>query len=134
MSTLEERYEGNFLEADDLPQGILAAVKITALANPNTEKDGRGTLIKNAILTFEGKKKRLILNKTSYSVLKELFGLDAKKWTGQTVHLQRRYLPPERAFREKGEPWVPCVRIVPPKGTPLKSKVRDFLGQVAPPD
>ena len=64
---MEEQYEGAFLDALDLPEGQKVAVTIESLAEPGTEKDSAKRLIKRAILSFAGKQKRLIINKTNYS-------------------------------------------------------------------
>lgn len=130
MTTLEERYEGNFLEASDLPEGALVSVEIEAITPPDAERDAAKRIIKRAILQFKGKKKRLILNKTGFRVLKILFGAATDDWVGKTVQLQRRYLPAHRTIdKHENEP---CVRIVPPEGTPIPKSVRDFLGSKLP--
>jgi len=129
MTRLEERYEGNFLEAIDLPEGAHVPVVIEAIADPDTQKDGAGKTIRKAIVAFKGKGKRLILGKTNYRVLKAMLGADRAKWIGQTVQLQRRYLPADRAF---GVPNELCIRVVPPHGTPIPKSARDYMGTTRP--
>ena len=129
MTLLEERYEGNFLEAIDLPEGVLVPVVIESVAQPDTETDAGGKLIKKAIVTFKGKSKRMVLNKTNYRMLKTLLGADIAKWTGQTVSIMRRYLDAQRAFGVHNEM---CVRVIPAPGTPIPKSARDYLGSRSP--
>lgn len=125
MTRIEDKYEGDFLEALDLPEGVLANVVIEAISPPDTEQDKAKKLIKKAIVKFKDRKKRFILNKTAYRTLKMLLGADTESWIGQPIQIQRRYLPAERAFGVKNEM---CVRVIPPDGTPIPKSVRDFLG------
>jgi len=129
MTTLAERYEGNFVEALDLREAALVPVKIEAVVPPDTEKDARGRLIKKAILRFHGPHKGLIVNKTNYRILKAVFGRNPTDWVGKEIVLQRRYLPPEKALGVENEL---CIRIIPPAGTLLPKIVRDYMGTAAP--
>ena len=113
------------MEAIDIPEGAHVEVEIESVADPDTETDASGKLIDKAILKFKAKKKRLILNKTNYRVLKGLF-TDATKWVGKKVRLQRRYF---EAFGIKNEIGI---RIIPPDGTPIPKSVRDNLGTKRP--
>ena len=123
MTTLEERYEGNYLDAIDLPEGAAVTVEIEEVFPPGSIEDARRKPIDKAILRFKGKKKQLILNQTNYSVLKSLYGLD---WVGNEVTLQRRYV---QAFGRDNEP---AIRIIPPKGHLLPRKIIDRLGTATP--
>lgn len=129
MSILEDRYEGTFLEAIDLPEGVVAKVVIEALVPPDKEQDAAGNVIKKAILAFQGRKKRLILNKTNYRMLKVILGADPVKWIGQEVGITRRYLDAKHAFGVENEM---CIRVIPSPGTPIPKSVRDFLGSRIP--
>lgn len=128
MNRIEEMYEGDFLKADDLPEGALATVVIESVADPFAEKDAAGKEIKKAILAFKDRHKRMIINKTNYRILKTMFG-GPDKWIGQTIHLQRRYLDAAHAFGVQNEM---CIRIIPPDGTPLPKGVRDYMGRRQP--
>ena len=125
----EERYEGNYLDALDLPEGRLVPVTIEHWAEPDTEKDATGKLIKLGILTFKGKKKRLIVGKTSYKNLKAMFGSQPSNWTGKTVSIQRRYLDAAHGF---GVQNCLCIRIIPPVGTPILKSALNFMGSPTP--
>lgn len=124
-----ERYEGNFLEAADIPEGAEAKVEIAAVVPPDSEKDKAGKVIKKAIVQFHGRNKRLVLGKTNYRVLKMLFGAQPEQWVGKEVVLQRRYLDAAHGFGVHNEM---CLRILPPIGTPIPKNVRDYLGTREP--
>lgn len=129
MSKMSDRYEGDFLDALDLPEGVLAPVTIESLAEPGTEKDAAGKLIKQAILAFKDKHKRLILNVTNYKNLKAMFKRDTVNWMGKEIMIQRRYLEAKRAF---GVHNTMCIRIIPPVGTPILTSAAKFMGSVTP--
>jgi len=129
MNAMEERYEGHFLEAIDLPEGASCPVTIEAVADPDTETDASGKLIHKALVRFKDKAKRLVLNRTNYRMLKVLLGKNPADWLGKTVHLQRRYLDAAHAFGQKNEL---CIRVIPPAGTPIPKSVRDFMGSASP--
>lgn len=126
---LRARYEGKFLDALDLPEGVLVPVVVEAVALPNTEKDARGKVIDLAILAFQGKEKRLILGKTSFKVLKSMFGGDHRAWLGKKIMIQRRYLEAAKCF---GVQNGLCIRVVPPVGTPILRSCAQFMGSPHP--
>ena len=128
-NSIQDRYEGDFLEAIDLPEGELVAVAIADIVSPSTEKDAQGKVIDKAMLAFKGKKKRLVLNKTNYRLCKMILGADPSKWIGKQVSVQRRYLDAKHAFGQQNEM---CIRIIPPLKTPLPKSVRDYLGSKTP--
>ena len=126
---MDDKYEGNFLEGSDLPDNKRFPLTIEAVVPPGTEKDSGGKAILKAIVAFKGAKKRMILGKTSYGVLKVLFGKDETQWIGKQVDLMRRYLPSKFAFGVHNEM---VVRIVPPDGPPVPGKVIKYLGRPTP--
>lgn len=126
MTGMKERYEGRFLEAADFPEGQVRHFTVQAVIAPNTEKDARGKVIKEAILMFAGETKGLVLNPTNYRVLRLLFG-EPENWIGKVVRIMRRYL--KEAFGIENEH---CLRIVPPKGTPMPGRVMKFMGAATP--
>lgn len=126
---LRERYEGQFLDALDLPEGTLVPVEVEAIALPYSEKDARGKVIDLAILSFKGKTKRFILGKTSYKIMKAMFGGDHRQWIGKTIHIQRRYLDAARGF---GVNNTLAIRVIPPAGTPILRSAANYMGQPHP--
>lgn len=129
MASMAEQYEGNFLTGLDLPEGVSATVTIAALAEPGTQKDSAGKIIKKGILSFTGKNKMLILNTTNYLNLKTILGLDPADWIGKEIHIQRRYLKASQAF---GVHNTMCIRIVMAKGAPISGTAAKFMGSVKP--
>lgn len=128
-NTFEAQYEGNFLDALDLPPGEDVRVTIESIAEPGTEKDAAKKVIKQGILSFKDKHKRLILNKTNYRNLKAMFGRNTADWIGKQIVIQRRYLEAARAF---GIHNTLCIRIVPPVGTPILRSAAMFMGSPTP--
>lgn len=126
---MEAQYEGHFIDALDLPEGVLVPVVIESIAEPGSEKDSSGKVIKQAILGFKGKTKRFIMNRTNYRNLKAMFGRDDREWIGKTIHIQRRYLDAAHGF---GVQNTLCLRIVPPVGTPILKSAANFMGQPHP--
>lgn len=125
-----EQYEGPYLEAKNLPEAALVRVEIESIDDPGTVKDAKGKLIDKAIVHFKGKKKGLILAKVNYDCLCFILGPNPAEWIGKTVTIQRRYLPSKRNPRHIDN--YPCIRVIPPKGTPVSGKVLDFIGTKAP--
>ena len=128
-SKMEDRYEGAFLDALDLPEGIEAPVTVESIAEPFMEKDSAGKVIKSAILAFKDKKKRLVLNKTNFRNLKAMFGKNPGDWIGKQIKIQRRYLDAAHGF---GVNNTLCIRIIPPTGTPILSSAARFMGSPEP--
>jgi hypothetical protein len=125
-ASMQERYEGRFLEAADFPEGTLRHFTIESVLDPGTEKDLRGKPIKEAILKLAGEPKSLVLGKTNYRVLKILFG-ESEQWPGKEIRVMRRYL--RESFGVENEL---CLRIMPPKGTPIPGKVMKWMGSAVP--
>ncbi len=127
---MECQFAGNFLDASDLPKGKTVTVTISELVPPNVERDqdGKGKLINKAIISFSGKQKRLILNKTNAKIIKMICG-EPSQWVGQQIALSVRLLP--EAFGQKD---VPVIRVVPPTGTNLTFGMRKKYGLEIPPD
>jgi hypothetical protein len=76
----------------------IVAAKVETLKLPHGESEEKLTL------TFEGEKKKLVINRTNFDVLAEALGDDTDDWLGETVQL----------YAEKtrfGAKVVPCVRV-----------------------
>ena len=124
---MREAYEGPFLEGGDIPEGDSFTLAISHVALPNTENDKGGKVIDKAILAFHKAKKRLILGKTNYKVICACLGSDEGEWVGKTLTLSRHYYP--ACF---GSENVPCIRVIPPTGTPLMLGVIRHMGKATP--
>ena len=81
-------YPSRYLSAPDL-QGRDVAVKVGDVAVEVLER--KGVKPKNeppkAILTFVGKTKRLVLNKTNATTIARLYGDEMRNWVGKTIIL-----------------------------------------------
>lgn len=123
---MASQFSGNFLDASDLPKGRNVAVTISEVVAPNIERDATKKLIDKAILSFAGKQKRLILNKTNAKIIKMSHG-EPSKWVGQQISLTVRIL--KEAF---GQSNVPVIRVVPPAGVNLTFGMRKKYGAEMP--
>lgn len=82
---LSEAFPSNFLKAEDLKG---AAVTVT-INNVEFEKIGKGDEDKKLILSFQGKAKKLVCNKTnSKTIAKVLDSDDTDDWIGKKITLR----------------------------------------------
>ena len=119
---MASQFSGNFLDASDLPKGKTVVVTISDVVAPNVERDATKKMIDKAILSFSGKQKRLILNKTNAKIIKMSHG-EPSNWVGQKITLTVRLLA--EAFGQKN---VPVIRVVPPPGTNMTFGMRKKYG------
>ncbi len=116
-----EMFPGRFLKALDL-QG--RTVNVTIADHQLEDVGGNGKAEHRPVLSFEGKDRGLVLNKTNASVLAEAFGDDGKGWIGQSIEL----FPTTTPFQGK---VVDCIRIRiptqpdPPKQNPTATETVD---------
>ncbi|MBN1994465.1 MAG: hypothetical protein JW953_17335 [Anaerolineae bacterium] len=78
-------YQSPYLKNSDLPspaQAVVMGVTLETLFNPSSNKREERLL-----LTFKGKRKKLILNKTQAARMVEMFGDETGDWVGQVVRL-----------------------------------------------
>lgn len=127
MATFNSRYEGDFFEGLDFPQGERVNLKIAKVREPQTVKDASGKVIKEGVLEFEDERKMLVLSKTNVKVMWACIGKDETAWVGWTITLMRRYYP--QCFGAKNHL---CVRITPPDGTALPVGVLRHMGRAVP--
>lgn len=98
MPKLNEIFSGDYLKAEDL-QGKSVPVIIEAVAVKEFD-DG-----KKLILSFSGKDKQLVCNKTNASIIQEVLGSsDTDDWVGQKVTLITKKVE----FQGK---LVPAIRV-----------------------
>lgn len=98
MPKLNDIFGGNFLKADDL-QGRSVPVTISAVEVKEFD-DGN-----KLILSFEGKDKKLVCNRTNASIIQEVLGSsDTDDWVGQKVTLITKKVE----FQGK---LVPAIRV-----------------------
>jgi hypothetical protein len=99
MANINEVFAGNYLKADDL-KGKTVTVKI---ASAEVVEFDNGNKI---VIGFEGKEKKLVLNKTNASIISENLGeTETDNWIGATVSLTVKKVE----FQGK---LVPAIRVV----------------------
>jgi hypothetical protein len=123
---LSAPYEGAYLHSDDLTAGPVT-VTIAEVIPAGTETDARGQVIKDALLSFKGTDKKLVLNKTNFRTARlALGGAKMGDWPGQKVTLGVRYID---ALGQKG---MPCIRVLPPDGVRLPYGLQKWFGRPKP--
>lgn len=112
---IDEVFSGNFLKADDL-QGKTVRVTISKVEIKEFD-DGN-----KIVISFQGKDKTLVCNKTNSSIIAENLGSrETDDWVGQTILLTVKKVE----FQGK---LVPAIRVVladnpapvKPKATPAR--------------
>lgn len=99
----DKLFPGRFLKAADF-NGKDVTLKISAVVVDELIGD-KGTEIKG-LLSFEGKKKQLVLNKTNGLCLKQMFGRETDAWVGKRVTLYPTTFNDEPCIRVKGSPDI----------------------------
>ena len=97
----EDIFPSRWFKASNFPQP--RDLKIVA-AKVETPKLPHGESEEKLTLTFEGEKKKLVINRTNFDVIAEAFGDDTDNWLGETIQL---YADKTRF----GGKVVPCVRV-----------------------
>ena len=105
MPSIQDDYAGssNYLKAEDL-KGQVVKVKIAGYERLQFEK---GT---KAVLSFEGKQKKLVLNKTNALMIADTFGEDYNDWIGGEIEL----FATKTTYEGK---LVPALRVQVPRQT-----------------
>lgn len=76
-------YQSAFLHGDDLPRPVTVTIERVTLE----EFYLSGKSEKMLTLSFAGKQKRLVLNKTRAAQMVELYGDETDDWNGKVVRL-----------------------------------------------
>ena len=87
MMNVESFFGSNWLSGNDFSGG--KRVDVTILSAEVVEFEARNNLPaeNRVVLGFEGKEKRLVLNKTRGRKMMELFGPESSEWIGKRVNL-----------------------------------------------
>lgn len=120
-SSVSELYPSKWVKAEDLA-GRTATVKITAVT-VETFRQPDGSSKVSAVLAFEGKAKRMILNKTQCQALTDLTGSERfTDWVGRVVILAP-------AIAQNGKPTI-AIRPAPAQGVarPASEPARAGVG------
>ena|SRR5688572_13928518 len=84
---VSDAFPSNFLKAEDL-QGKSVVVVINEIEFDTIGKDSKEG--KKLILSFKGKDKKMVCNKTNAKTLEKLYGDDTDDWIGQPIKLVSR--------------------------------------------
>lgn len=116
MPRLNDIFGGNFLKAEDL-QGKSIPVTISAVDVKEFD-DGN-----KLILSFAGKDKKLVCNRTNASIIQEVLGSsDTDDWVGQKVTLITKKVE----FQGK---LVPAIRVKLEDGVNTATKQEPVLSE-----
>lgn len=84
---LSEAFPSSFLKADDLNnQSVTVEISSVELTELGQGRDKETKLL----VSFRGKEKKLVCNKTNASTIAKLYGDDTDGWIGNKVTLQPR--------------------------------------------
>lgn len=86
----EDLYGSTYVSPEDFPDGKRAKVKITAfeVLELAVYKGGRAVKNKKVVLTCEGCKKKIAVNKTSAKRLAQAWSKDFTKWPGHFITVE----------------------------------------------
>lgn len=84
---LSDAFPSNFLKAEDL-DGKSVVVVISGVEFDTIGKDSKEG--KKLILSFRGKEKKMVVNKTNAKTIEKLYGDDTDGWIGKTIKLVTR--------------------------------------------
>lgn len=117
MSDYRGMFQSDYLGAWDLPAGkdvvvTIAAISVEQLTNSRGKKEQK------PVLTFDGKKKGVVMNKTNCKTIAALYGNDTAQWIGKRIALYATQT-------QFGNDTVDCIRVrgaVPKRAYEVKPK------------
>jgi hypothetical protein len=110
MPNIEQFFPSKYIRVKDLQGKRVAAIIVDASPEIVGEDE-------RLALTFRGKVKKLILNKTNASTIANAFGPETESWTGRTIELFEASVE----FRGKR---TPAIRVEARGSAPTKTKSR----------
>jgi hypothetical protein len=99
----DKLFPGRFLKAADL-NGKDVTLTISAVVVDELIGD-KGTEVKG-LISFAGKKKQLVLNKTNGLCFKQMFGRETDAWVGKRITIYPTTFNDEPCIRVKGSPDI----------------------------
>ncbi len=99
----DKLFPGRFLKAADL-NGKDVTLTISAVVVDELIGD-KGTEVKG-LLSFTGKKKQMVLNKTNGLCLKQMFGRETDAWVGKRITVFPAMFNDDPCLRIKGSPDI----------------------------
>lgn len=107
MTHFQQLYDRDYLGSWDLPEGRDVVVTIQSVKGGELTGVG-GKKSKKPVITFEGKDKKMICNKTNAKAIAGMYGNHVEKWAGKKVAL---YVSTTRDPSTGGD--IPCIRVRP---------------------
>lgn len=84
---LSDAFPSNFLKAEDL-NGKSVVVAISKVEFDTIGKDSKEG--RKLIVSFSGKEKKMVVNKTNAKTIEKLYGDDTDNWIGKSIKLVTR--------------------------------------------
>lgn len=115
---LTEAFPSNFLKADDLQgRDVLVTISDVQMEELGQGQDKDTKLV----LSFKGKNKKLVCNKTNAKTIAKLYGDDTDEWLGKTIILGPREVEFQGeqvwairvSLRDPNKPGQPPVKTAP---------------------
>jgi hypothetical protein len=101
----DDLFPGRFLKAT-IFKGHDVTLTIGGVRVEDLPSETGGTKVKG-ILSFEGKKLELVLNRTNGEAMKAMWGRDVESWKGKRVTLYPSTFNGEPCIRVRGSPDLP---------------------------
>ena len=110
MPDYRRYFDKDFIAAFDLAtddgKPVNAVVTIEAVDQGELQSPGKSAKRRAPVVTFKGRRKKLVLNATNGRLIADMYGNDTRKWIGQRITLY----PTTTRF---GPKTVDCVRVKP---------------------
>lgn len=110
MADYRRYFDKDFLGSWDLQsedgRALNAVVTIAKVDQGELQVVGKNKKKRAPVLSFVGKKKKLVLNATNGATIAEMYGFDTRAWVGKKIVLY----PTTTKF---GKKVVPCIRVRP---------------------
>jgi hypothetical protein len=107
MTHFQQMYDRDYLGSFDLPEDKDISVTIEGVKGGELVGTG-GRKSKKPIISFVGKEKKFVCNKTNAKTIAALYGNHVEKWVGKKIAL---YVSTTRDPSTGGD--IPCIRVRP---------------------
>ena len=107
MTHFQQLYDRDYLGSWDLPEDRDVIVTISNVKGGELVQPG-GRKNKKPIVSFEGKEKKFVCNKTNAKAIAGMYGNHVEKWVGKKIAL---YVSTTRDPSTGGD--IPCIRVRP---------------------
>lgn len=129
MTHFQQLYDRDYLGSWDLPEDRDVVVTISGVKGGELVANG-GRKNKKPIISFEGKDKKFVCNKTNAKAIAGMYGNHVEKWAGKKIAL---YVSTTRDPSTGGD--IPCIRVRPqvPASKPSSSSSTSAPAEEAQP-